>query len=82
MTRTEIIETMARAAFDSMFLPGERGLFDSDAWLAARYRDTAEAQLTALEAKGMVVVPRKAPYYPAMLAASPTRTPEQGEGST
>lgn len=94
MTRTEIIETMARASADAAGF----------AWAncaQSQWRRDAEAALTALEAKGMVVVPGEPTagmidagtiaegdgnlatearnIYTAMLAASPTRTPEQRE---
>lgn len=63
MTRDEIVEVMARACFlDGLNPPGGCG---ASPWevqppaIQAAHRRKASAALTALEAKGLVVVPRE-----------------------
>jgi len=63
MTREQLVETMARALCEA-----QRHLPDDPTWENTCARDLyeleANATLTALEAAGMVVVPREVPVPP------------------
>lgn len=58
MNRTEIVEAMARAMHGDGYTSA---LVDLPPFVSAEYRSQAEAALTAIEARGMVVVPRGLP---------------------